>query len=60
MLVTARQRDEALCASFADRANMFVFLDETETSNRDSISTAIDGEEHQQWLKSYWLEVNIF
>ena len=40
MLVTARQRDEALRASFADelsvyRANMFVFLEETGTSNRD-------------------------
>ena len=59
MLLTAIQRDEALHASFADRANIFVFLDETETSNRDSISTAIVLEEHQQWLKSYLIEVNI-
>ena len=40
MQILAKQRDEVLRASFAEelsmyRANIFVFLDETGTSNRD-------------------------
>ena len=44
MRISAIQRDEALRASFVNelfvyRANMFMFLDETGTPNRDVICT---------------------
>ena len=54
MRISAIQRDEALRASFANelsmyRANMFVYLDETGTSNIVSLATPFNLKRKRVW-----------